>query len=356
MSIDLLKLDAGGDARHLRILETIRVSAQRGASLVRQVLSFARGFEGKRVAVNLQHLIDDLERIVKETFPRKISIVTAIPSDLWSLVGDATQLHQVLLNLAVNARDAMPEGGTLTFAADNLEVDTQYASTSQEARPGPYVMLAITDTGTGMPPEIRDRVFEPFFTTKEVGKGTGLGLSTVHAIVRSHGGFINVSSKVGYGTTFRIYLPADPTRAQNAGGASLVEMPRGRGEFVLVVDDEASVRGITQQTLEAFGYRVLIACDGAEAVAVFAQHKEKIALVLIDMAMPVLDGPMAIQALLHIHPGVRIIAVSGLASNISVAKAAVAGVRDFLPKPYTAEALLKLLREVLDRPDTGPGR
>jgi len=351
MAIDLLKLDAKGDAHRLQLLETMRASARRGADLVRQVLTFARGLEGQRVAVDLHHLIDDLEGIISETFPRKISIVTEIPSNLWLIVGDPTQLHQVLLNLAVNARDAMLEGGTLTFAADNLEIDAQYAGTGQEVRPGPYVVIAVTDTGMGMPPEIRDRIFEPFFTTKEVGKGTGLGLATVHTIVKSHGGFMNVESELGHGTTFKVFLPADPTHAQETNRAVRIETPRGRGELVLVVDDEASIRSITQQTLEAFGYRVLTADDGAEAVAVFAQHREEIVLVLLDMAMPVMDGPTAIHALLRIQSDVRIIAASGLASNISVAKAATAGVKDFLPKPYTAEAMLKLIREVLDRPD-----
>ncbi len=353
MSIDLLMLDAAKDPRRLRILETIRGSAQRGSNLVRQVLSFSRGLEGQRVAVNLGHLVDELERIVNETFPRAIRMTTAIPSELWLVVGDATQLHQVLMNLAVNARDAMPDGGTLTFAADNLEIDAQYASAYADARPGPYVMLAVTDTGMGMPPEVRERIFEPFFTTKEVGKGTGLGLSTVHAIIKSHGGFITVASKVGRGSTFKMFLPADPTLPQESRGSSPLEMLRGRGELVLVVDDEASIRGITRQTLEAFGYRVLTASDGAEALAVFAQHKDKTEVILIDMAMPVLDGPVAIQALLRIRPNARIIAVSGLASNISVGKAAVAGAKDFLPKPYSAEALLKMLRMVLDRPEPG---
>jgi PAS domain S-box-containing protein len=356
MAIDLLKLDANGDPRRLQLLDTIRASARRGADLVRQVLSFARGLEGQRVAVNLQQLVDDLHGIITETFPRKIAIVTQIPSNLWPIVGDATQLHQVLLNLAVNARDAMPEGGTLTFAADNFEVDAQYAGTGQDVRPGSYVMIAVTDTGTGMPPEVRDRIFEPFFTTKEVGKGTGLGLSTVHTIVKSHGGFMNVESELRHGTTFKVFLPADRELARDTAEDTPSDVPRGWGEWVLVVDDEVSVREITQRTLEAFGYRVLTAADGVEAVAVFAQHRKKIALVLIDMAMPVMDGPTAIHALLHIEPDLPIVAASGLASKVTVAKAAVAGVKDFLAKPYTAGALLRLIRKVLDRPDSPAGR
>jgi CheY-like chemotaxis protein len=245
----------------------------------------------------------------------------------------------------------MPEGGTLTFAADNFQADAQYVGTGQEVRPGPYVMIAVTDTGTGMPPEVCDRIFEPFFTTKEIGKGTGLGLSTVHTIVKSHGGFINVESRLRHGTTFRVFLPADPSLIGRAAEATPSDVPRGQGEWVLVVDDEQPVRTVTQQTLETFGYRVLTAADGVEAVAVFAEHKKDIALVLIDMAMPVMDGPTAIHALMHIEPEVPIVAASGLASNVTMAKAAVAGVKDFLTKPYTAEALLRLVRRVLERPN-----
>ncbi|HUJ42550.1 MAG TPA: PAS domain-containing protein [Opitutaceae bacterium] len=359
MAIDLLKLEANGDPKRLQMLNTVRASARRGADLVRQVLTFARGLEGQRIAVDLHQLVEDLRGIIAETFPRKIAIMTEIPSNLWPIIGDATQIHQVLLNLAVNARDAMPEGGTLTFAADNFQADAQYVGTGQEVRPGPYVMIAVADTGTGMPPEVCDRIFEPFFTTKEVGKGTGLGLSTVHTIVKSHGGFIHVESKLRHGTTFKVFLPADPSLARDDREQPPGDAPRGRGEWVLVVDDEVSVRTITQQTLEVFGYRVLTAADGVEAVAVFADHKKEIALVLIDMAMPVMDGPTAIHALLHIEPDVPIVAASGLASNVTMAKAAVAGVKDFLAKPYTGEALLRMIRQVLDRTDgaraDGPG-
>ncbi|HUL53630.1 MAG TPA: PAS domain-containing protein [Opitutaceae bacterium] len=356
MAIDLLKLDTGADPRRLQMLDTIRASARRGAELVRQVLTFARGLEGQRIAVELNQLVEDLRGIIAETFPRKIAIVTEIPTNLWPIIGDATQLHQVLLNLAVNARDAMPDGGTLTFAADNFQADAQYAGTGQEIRPGPYVMVAVTDTGTGMPPEVCDRIFEPFFTTKDVGKGTGLGLSTVHTIVKSHGGFINVESRLRHGTTFKVFLPADPSLTRGAAEEPPSDVPRGQGEWVLVVDDEVPVRSITQQTLEAFGYRVLTAADGVEAVAVFAEHRKKIALVLIDMAMPVMDGPTAIHALLHIEPDVPIVAASGLASNVTMAKAAVAGVKDFLAKPYTGEALLRMIRRVLERSEAPAAR
>ena len=352
MSIDLLRLEGSADPRHTQLLDTMRVSARRGADLVRQVLTFARGVEGQRVAVDLQPLIGDLAGMIAETFPPKIAIVREIPTNLWPVVGDATQIHQVLLNLAVNARDAMPDGGTLKFAADNLTADAQFVSTIGGNQPGPYVVLAVTDTGTGMPPEVRDRIFEPFFTTKERGKGTGLGLSTVHTIVKSHGGFLQVESAIGRGTTFRIYLPADRELAHRPPAKSAGAVPRGNGEWVLVVDDEEPVLTVTQRSLEAFGYQVLTASDGVEAVAVFAQHRDKVAVVVIDMAMPVMDGPSAINALLHIEPDLPIVAASGLASNVTLAKASVAGVKDFLAKPYTTEALLTLVRKALDRRKT----
>ncbi len=351
MSIELLQLDLGHDPRSSKILEIIHANTRRGADLVRQVLTFARGLEGQRVAIKLRHLIDDLEGIINETFPRNIRIVTDVPQDLWLINGDPTQLHQVLINLAVNARDAMPHGGTLTLTATNLTVAGQFASMSQEAKAGPHVLLQVTDTGLGIPPELRERIFDPFFTTKEPGKGTGIGLATVHTIVKSHGGFLNVESEVGRGTTFKIYLPADRAILPVVSAHPLsAELPRGRNELVLVVDDEISIREVTQQTLEAFGYRVITASDGAEAVALYAKQAPQIALVITDMMMPVMDGAATVQALKRINPALRIIVASGIDSGDNVAKATQAGAKHFLPKPYTTEILLKLVRAALEEP------
>jgi CheY-like chemotaxis protein len=266
-------------------------------------------------------------------------------------MADLGQLRQAVVNLAVNARDAMPLGGDLTVTASNVTLDDQYSATSPEAKPGMYVLLQVTDTGQGIPPEIRDRIFEPFFTTKETGKGTGLGLSTVHAVVKSHEGFITLESELGVGTTFKVFLPADSAlRAQETTHPFPADLPRGRDELVLVVDDEASICEITRETLEAFGYRVLTAADGAEAVALYAKRAQDIAVVVTDMMMPVLDGSTTIRVLLRINPAVKIVAVSGLDATENVARAASLGVRDFLAKPYAAKALLEILREVLDRP------
>ena len=358
MSIELLKLDPTNDPGRSKMLDTIMLSCRRGADLVRQVLSFARGLDGQRVAIRLRHLIDDLEGMIGETFPRNIQIVSDIPGDIWPVSGDPTQLHQVLLNLAVNARDAMPHGGTLTIAASNVTLDAQYAGTSREAKSGPHVLLKVTDTGSGIPPEVRDRIFEPFFTTKGIGEGTGIGLASVHAIVKSHGGFITVESEVGHGTTFTIHLPADLALRSQVTQHPLARFapPHGHGELILVVDDESSIREITQQTLEAFGYKVLVATDGAEAVALYAMQSAQISAVLTDMMMPIMDGASTIKVILRINPAARIIAASGIDSKDAVTKAGIAGIKHFLAKPYTAETLLLLMREVIDSPASAGGR
>ena len=348
MSIDILKTFSN-NPQAMTILETIEVSAKRGADIVRQVLSFARGLEGQRIEVQPKHLLKDLENIIKDTFPKDIRLQFSIPNDTWTILGDPTQVHQILLNLCVNARDAMPNGGNLTISVENCALDEQYAAMNIQAKPGRYVNISVTDSGTGMPADLIDKIFEPFFTTKALNKGTGLGLSTVMAIVKSHDGIINVYSEPGKGTTFKVYLPAMETsleaRKEQSEAASL---PRGNGETVLVVDDEASIRSITSQTLQAFGYRVVTAMDGADALSVYVQHRNEIAVVLTDMMMPVLDGPAMIHALIRINPAVKIIAASGLNANGGVAKASSAGIKHFLTKPYTAGTLLKTMRAILD--------
>jgi PAS domain S-box-containing protein len=346
-SIELLKMRFP-DEESGELIDVIASSAHRGAEMVRQVLSFARGVEGKRMELQIKHLVRDIEKIANDTFLKNIRVRASVPANLWTVLGDPTQLHQVLLNLAVNARDAMPNGGTLEMAAENVLLDPHYAGLDLEAKPGPYVVLQVSDNGLGMPGEIIDKIFEPFFTTKEVGKGTGLGLSTSLAIIRSHGGFIRVQSREGKGTSFKIYLPAQTDGTGEAPAEEEVEMPRGNGQRILVIDDEESVRRITRQTLEAFGYRAAVASDGAEAVLLYAAKDADIAVVLTDMTMPVMDGMATIQVLQRINPAVRIIAASGLGTPSQVAQASALGVKHFLPKPYTAQALLKGLKQVLE--------
>lgn len=349
MAIDLLKLKFT-DAESTELLGIISTMALRGTDMVRQVLSFARGVEGRRVAVQLRHLILDIKKIISETFPKNIVVRVDAPATLWTMTGEPTQLHQVLMNLCVNARDAMPNGGQLTISASNRMLDSHYVSMNPEATEGPYLLLQIEDTGTGIAASALDKIFDPFFTTKDVGKGTGLGLSTSLAIVKSHGGFIRVYSELGHGSKFDIYLPAQLVAGEHDLATptdAAVTLPRGHGELVLVVDDELSVRRISQQTLETFGYRVLVAVDGADAVATYAEYRDRIAVVITDMMMPVLDGPATIQVLRKMNPDVRVIAVSGLATNAQAAQAAGLGVKVFLAKPYTADALLTALADVL---------
>jgi len=293
--------------------------------------------------------LKDVESIIKDTFPKDIRLDFSVPDDTWMILGDPTQVHQILLNLCVNARDAMPNGGNLTLSAENCVLDEQYVAMNLQAKAGRYVQISVADSGSGIPPHLLDKIFEPFFTTKDINKGTGLGLSTVMAIVKSHEGIINVYSELGKGTTFKIYLPAmeisSEARKEQAIQASL---PRGNGETILVVDDEASILTITGQTLQAFGYRILTAVDGAEAVAIYAQHRHEIAVVLTDMMMPVMDGTATIRALTKIDPAIKIIAASGLNANGDVTKISGTVVRHFLTKPYTAGTLLKVMRTILD--------
>jgi len=348
MAIDMLQLKATDEASK-KWFEVLRANAQRGGDMVRQVLSFARGVEGEHVALHPKHLIKEIVKILRETLPKSIEINFKIPDDLWIISADATQMHQVLMNLCVNARDAMPEGGSISIKAENIVVDENYARMHLEAKPGRFVVISVTDTGPGMAPEIQSRIFEPFFTTKEMSKGTGLGLSTALTIVKSHGGFINVYSELHKGTQFSLYLPALDIPGAPDFAAAQTDLPLGQGELILVVDDEESIREITRGTLETFGYSVLTASDGTEALAIYADRKNEIAVVLTDMVMPFMDGPVTIRALQRMNPDVRIIAASGLGTGQRAGEGTLEGVAVFLNKPYTAEKLLKTLSQVLKK-------
>ncbi len=346
MASQLLK-EKFSDKESQNLLNIIEKSSQRGANLIKQVMSFARGVEGEHTDLQVTHLIYEIKKIAEEIFPRSIEIRTDVSKNLWEISGNATQLHQVLMNLAVNARDAMPDDGILRISAENFFIDENYAQINIDARPGPYIVITVSDTGTGIPRKIIDRIFEPFFTTKEPGKGTGLGLSTVLAIVKSHSGFIRVHSEVGKGTIFKVYLPAIKTVETQKAEEQQRELPSGKGELILVIDDEAQIRESTRMMLETYGYRVVTANDGAEAIALYAQSVEETKVILMDMMMPFMDGPASIRALRKIKPQIKIIAVSGLTERNKLAKAAITHVHAFLPKPYTAERLLETIHEVL---------
>jgi two-component system cell cycle sensor histidine kinase/response regulator CckA len=346
LSVDLLKLRLA-DQPSRDTLETIATSARRGAEMLSQVLSFAKGMDGQKVPVQISRLLQDLSRIVHDTFPKNVEMHMQTPPEDWLVSGDSTQIHQVLLNLCVNARDAMPAGGKLTIDTSNIVIDPQYAATNIEAREGPHIVIGVEDDGVGISPEVLPKIFDPFFTTKGPGKGTGLGLSTSLAIIKSHGGFVRVRSEPGHGTRFSVYLPALQSSAQQPQVIEEQPLPRGDNELILIVDDEAAVREITRQTLNTHGYRSMLAADGAEAVTLYSKHMDEIAAVLTDMMMPVMDGTTTIQVLVKMNPKVRIIAASGVVSNGSRASAAESGARQFLPKPYTAETILRSLRHVL---------
>ncbi|MEN9573778.1 MAG: hypothetical protein RL514_1633 [Verrucomicrobiota bacterium] len=331
------------------IVATIENSAQRGASIIRQLLTFGRGVEGERIPVTVRYLIQDTLKIARETFPRSIRLRTIVPDDLWSVLGDPTQIHQVLLNLAVNARDAMPNGGELCFSAQNLVLDEQYAAMNIKAKPLPHILLRVQDTGTGIPREIRDKIFDPFFTTKEVGKGTGLGLSTVVGIVKSHGGFIELDTEPGRGTAFSIYLPALPDARPADALTAPAPSPHGAGEAILVVDDEESVRTATRKMLERHGYRVIVAGEGAQALALFSTRIAEIKLVLTDVDMPVMDGLALVRVLRKMSPSLQILASTGLSTDQRIEALHQLGITQPLYKPYTADELLKAVHQALLR-------
>lgn len=341
----LLSQDQLDPEKRARALDMIQRSAERGTDLVRQVLAFARGVEGERVLLDVRPIVQEVAHLLQATFPSTIRIEMQLSDKLWPVQGDATQLQQVLMNLCVNARDAMPEGGQLLLRVENLQVDPLYARRVLEAHPGPYVCLTVSDTGVGIPHDILDKIFEPFFTTKPVGKGSGLGLSTVYSIVRSHGGFINVYSEPGQGTTFRVYLPAAP-EAQATEAAEAGPVYRGAGEGVLLVDDEPFVLEAAREALEQLGYHVYTATQGREALDQLETYTAEISAVITDLVMPEMDGLALIRLIRKRWPALPVVASSGLHGGRAEA-ARQAGAHAFLYKPYTAEKLTAVLHQVL---------
>lgn len=337
------------------LVDIIAGSAQRGADVVKQLLTFARGSEGKKLPLAPARLLKEMTRIIQETFPKSIMLRTDVPKDVWLVLGDPTQLHQVLLNLCVNARDAMPGGGTLTLAAQNIMVDECYAGMLREAKPGPYVLLTVADTGVGMSAEVLGKIFDPFFTTKGPEMGTGLGLATVQGIVRSHEGHIVVESELHRGSQFKVFLPAQPVANPLMEAAVVSDLPNGHGELVLVVDDEPSVREVTERILTKHGYRVMTAREGTAAAGLYAKHQAEIRVVLTDLMMPVMDGAATVRVIREMNPGVKTIVASGAGEKAKLAEVEALKVQAFLPKPFTARELLVTLEQVLqgDPPSSG---
>jgi two-component system, cell cycle sensor histidine kinase and response regulator CckA len=331
----------------LRMILSLEKSAERGVDLVRQILAFAQGVGGEHQLVEVNHLLQETMSVIRESFPKNITLRADIPGDLWPVMADPTQIHQVLLNLCVNARDAMPAGGTLSLRAENCHLDEVSARKIEGASAGAWLVLHVEDTGTGIPPEALAQIWEPFFTTKDADKGTGLGLSTVRGIVESHKGFISLKTEAGKGTTFRVHLPAADIKKNGAEvDAVRTVVPDGKGELVLVVDDDAQIREMTAAILSSHGYRVVTAGDGTEAVAIFAARGTEISVIVTDIRMPNLDGAALAHVLLHLNPTVRILAMSGLASggqNSQMQRFAGA----FLYKPFKSDALLHAVHKLL---------
>jgi two-component system cell cycle sensor histidine kinase/response regulator CckA len=336
--------DLPESTRHL--LDTLESSARRGSALIKQILSFARGVEGKRLNLQLSHVLREIRLIIHQTLPKSIDVVLDLDHNLWTVVGDVTQLHQVFMNLCVNARDAMPEGGELRITAKNKRFDETNVQMFLEAQLGPYICVTVSDTGKGIPAENLSRIFDPFFTTKEIGQGTGLGLSAVMGIVTSHGGFVDVKSELNQGSHITIYLPAHPaaTIALDAD----TDLLSGNQETILVVDDESAIRAVLKTILEINQYQVLTAESGAAALTLYRDRSPEIDLVLIDLMMPGMDGRTLMPLLQHLNPAVKAIAISGISSTHTTDLIQTLGFCDFLAKPFNTPDLLKTLRHNLD--------
>ena len=328
-----------------QVLNMIQKSAERGGNMVEQVLAFARGVEGERVALQVDGIVEEIHGIMDETFPESITVHTDVDEDLPRVVGDATQIQQVLMNLCVNARDAMPEGGTLTIDAEAVTLTEADAERNIDAEPGPYVCIRVQDTGTGMPDDVMDKIFEPFFSTKEEGEGTGLGLSTAYSIVQSHDGFVDVNSERGEGTQFRVYLPVSTDEQERRAAPGTPDgAAGGNGERVLLVDDEEFILETAREALFDAGYRVFTAAGGEAALDRI--EEDEIDIVVTDLRMPEMDGFTLIRTLRAQYPNLPIVAASGVADG-RTDEALEAGANAFLAKPFSAETLQNTLHEAL---------
>ncbi|MBS0632709.1 MAG: response regulator [Verrucomicrobia bacterium] len=347
MGVPLLR-DFVADPAGIKLLDTLESSAERGVGLVRQILGFAHGVNGEMQLMQVRHLLHDLVRFIHATFPKDIRLEEDIPAGLWPVNANATQLHQVVLNLCVNARDAMPAGGTLRLKAENVELGPVAAGAIEGGRPGSYLMLRVEDTGSGIAPEVAARMWEPFFTTKEIGKGTGLGLSTVRGIVSNHGGFLQLWTEVGKGTAFTLYLPADTGGTQQRPTQPSAQL-RGNGEVILIVDDEETIRDMVATVLTRHGYRVQVASDGIDALILYAKHFKDVRLVVSDVQMPNLDGVAMSRLLKRINPDVRMLLVSGAASAglLKKARESAGFNTQVVNKPFIVEQLLARVHEAI---------
>ncbi len=355
MAVQLLTPDETDPAR-LQILKSTELAVKRGADMVRQVLSFARGTSGQSLEIDFADVLAELESIESSGNGSRIRFDVA--QELWPVTGDPTQLLQVLMNLVTNARDASPDGGTVSVRVRNLTLADEYSTVSHIAPPGDYVQIEVEDDGEGMSPAVLRRIFEPFYTTKLAGSGTGLGLSTSLAIVRGHGGYMQAYSEPGQGSIFRVHLPALRNRPRAKVSSSTVGVepePRGDNQLVLIVDDEPAMRMMARLVLEAHGYRTAVAGNGAEALEFIESGREDIDVVLTDIAMPVMDGAAMAAYLKGNHPSIPVIGMSGLTANSDVARETGSGVDYFVAKPFTSSQILRTVFEALN-PEQKPER
>ncbi len=348
--IALMERTANDPVRSSSSIRAITKAAERAAGVVRQLLTFARKNEGRREAVRVNDIIRELLKFLDETLPKNITITTDLAEGLPSVFADSTQIHQVLLNICVNARDAMPRGGTLSIAT-RLTGHETVKNRFPLAEAITYIEIRASDTGVGMDETTRRRIFEPFFSTKDPGRGTGLGMAVVFGIIESHRGFIHIDSHPGEGSTFTIYIPVMPAAVEQPASdeCSTVESPAGT-ETILVVEDEESLGGLLQMSLEGVGYRVLTASDGQAALESFESHRNEISLVISDVGLPKMSGDQVYLAMKQLDPGVRTILASGYIEPELKAEALRAGVRAFLQKPYDMRTILAEIRQALDVP------
>ncbi|HQT91658.1 MAG TPA: ATP-binding protein, partial [Candidatus Kryptobacter bacterium] len=333
------------DEKSLNILGRLEESTHRGADMVKQILSFARGAAEEKVSVNLGQIVNEVVSMLKQTTPENVKIMTSLPEDLPGFRGDVGQLYQALMNLCENAVEAMPMGGNLSITGNRAAVDKNLQRMQAGAPAGEYTLLEISDTGIGIPANILPKIFDPFFTTKETERKLGLGLSTAAIVVKTHGGFIDVQSKVGGGTTLSLYLPVEEAEVQAGRQHGRTEFPKGKGQTILIVDDEMSVVEMTRNTLELYDYNALTATDGARAVAIYEENKDKISAVILDLMMPVMDGRATLKALRGINPGLKAIIITG--STQAPEEKLMLDANAYLKKPYGIDVLLNVLSDVL---------
>lgn len=345
---EILLLDKEeGDPGHRGLREIVR-AAKRGGELTQQLLAFSRKIESKLRPVDLNMEVDKMRKMLERTTSKMIEIELRLAAGLKIVNADPTQIEQILVNLAVNAKEAMPDGGKLLIQTENVMLDEDYCRTHAEARPGEYVLLRISDKGHGMDKETLENIFDPFYTTKGFAEGTGLGLAMVYGIVKSHGGLIECSSELGRGTTFKIYLPITEQEIESEKATVTDMSKKGGTETILLVDDEDFIRNVGERTFTKFGYSVLNASDGKNALELYRKEQDQIGLVILDLMMPGMNGRRCLEELLKVNPQAKIIVASGYSDIGPMKESIEAGAKSFIGKPYQMRQLLKLVRDVLD--------